>query len=385
MPPTSPATLSILRACQQCIQFFRRGLPRARRGLSSPLDLDSQASLENQLGRFKIWAGNIGVFAAGNASTDYRLRQDQDVKDVMIQMLARLKKNLEQLISLSSLPEELTQEDSGSDSVDSSASSSPSLVLSLGSESEPGTVSTLEAQEKRQPSHDRLKAIDEIITRLYGLSAIIRKPMSFDEVTKVKNFIAKNQDPQDIEEFESHIRWQTQFRHPEASVKLIDRLVSTVVFRRHKLLYRERHHEKLNQGVDQAFGLEIEVPDISSAPKLSQNYLIKKSYGKSRFLKSPATVKSSSQTNPYSATEASMVNRFGFSPYSKSVALSGMTKSTVARREHLDVPPPPRVDAEAEETVCPYCFEVVDKEKMKHALWTLVHSPICQPRSSNPT
>lgn len=383
MPSTSPSTTSVFRATNQCIQFFRRGLPRSRRGISSPLDPESQASLENQMGRFKIWAGNIGVFAAGNASTDYRLRQDRDVRDVMIQMLARLKKNLEQLISLSSLQEECSQ-DSGSDSLDSPTSSSPSLILSLDSDSESSAVGTSEAQEKRDPSHDRLNAIDDIITSLYRLSATIRKPMSVDEVAKVQNFIAKNRESHDIKEFESHIQWQTRFRHPEASVTLIDRLVSTIVFRRHKLLYRERHHEKLSQGVDQAFALEIGAPDRPHPPHMNQNDLVKKMYGKSRFLMSPATVRSSSQTVPYSATEASVVNRLGFSPNPKSIALSGMTKSAVARREQLDVPPPPRIATEADETVCPYCFEVVDKEKLTHALWTLVLFPIYQQRISNP-
>lgn len=369
MISSSPSNVSVLKAAQQCIQFFRRGLPRTRRGLSSPLNLDSQASLENQLGRFKIWAGSIGVFAAGNASTDYRLRQDQDVKDIMIQMLARLKKNLEQLINLSSVAEENSEEDGDSDSLHSSASSSPSLVLTLDSDSEASTEDSSEVQEKRGPSYDRLSAIEDIITRLYGLSAIIRKPTSFDEVAKVKNFVAKNRDPQDIEEFESHIRWQTQFRHPKASATLIDRLASTVVFRRQKLLYRERHHGKLNQGVDQAFGLDVEIPDRSYPAKSKQDDM-NTTRAKPRFLSSRATVKSSSHTLPYSATEASLVNRIGLSPYATSVALSGMTRSAVARREQLDVPPPPRLIAEAEETVCPYCFEVVDKEKMKQAVWT---------------
>lgn len=377
MPSTSPSSTSILRATQQCIQFFRRGLPRSSRGMLSPLDPGSQAILENQMGRFKIWAGNIGVFAAGTACTDYRLRQDQDIRGVMIQMLARLKKHLEQLISLSSLQEEGSQEDSGSESTDSPISSSPSLVISLGSDSNSNSNSstgdTSEAQEKRNPSHDRLNAIDDIITSLYRLSAIIRKPISIDEVTKVENFIAKNQESTDTKEFVSRMQWYTQFRHPAASATLIDRLVSSIVFRRHKLLYRERHHEKLSQGVEQAFALGIEESDrpYPSNTKQNENDSGRKPHGKSRFLIAP-TIKSSSQTIPYSATEASLVNRLGFSSNPRSIALSGMTRSAVSRREQLDVPPPPRRASKDEETVCPYCFEVIDGEKMKHALWTLV-------------
>lgn len=354
---SSPSLLargSVLGISKQCAVLFGRGLS------SHSLDIQSSINLENQLSRFKIWAGNIGVFAAANASIDFRLRNDPDIKEIMIQMLARLRKSIEQLIN-PSLAETEAPEDSGSHHSSPSSSSSASLVLSLDATSEPGSI-----------DQNPIRVIDSVITRLYRLSAVIRKPISFSENSKVSRFIDKVQDKQDMEEYEIHIRWQIEFRHPNASPWLIDRLANAVVFRRKKILYQERHQQKLGQGIDNAFAKEVLLPGGSDVIKPTGFNTLQIRRHNSPYLKVAATVKSSSPTIPFSATEASSVNRQGMHSYAKSVAFSGMTRSAIARREQLDVPPPPQPEGETTEVICPYCFEVVDKGKMARALWTSV-------------
>ncbi|KAL9116855.1 MAG: hypothetical protein Q9187_006613 [Circinaria calcarea] len=350
---------SVLSIARQCAALFGRALSSQSLGKQTRIDL------ENQLGRFKIWAGNIGVFAARSASLDYRLRNDQDIKEIMVQMLTRLWRTIEQLIN-PPLAEIQTSEDSECNQSDSSGSSS-SLVVSLDADSEapPGQL------EDHSPDR-QIQTVDSIITRLYRLSAIIRKPTSFSENAKVTKFIDKAHDGGDMEEYVSHIRWQIQFRFPDTSPVLAERLVNAVVFRRKKLMYRERHQYKLNQGVDDAFGLDVLVLNSLDGPITRGRDAIKVPRHSSPFLKVAATVKSSSQTVPFSATQASSVNRQGLASYAKSSALSGITKSAVARRDQLDVPPPPRPESETEEAVCPYCFEIVDKGKMVRAQWTSV-------------
>lgn len=51
--------------------------------------LDS-AEVEDQYGRFKIFARNVGVFAAGHASLDYRLRQNEEAQAVARRLLLSL-------------------------------------------------------------------------------------------------------------------------------------------------------------------------------------------------------------------------------------------------------------------------------------------------------
>jgi hypothetical protein len=43
--------------------------------------------LEEQLARFKLWASNIGVFAARRWSLDYRLRDSPDIIELVVELL----------------------------------------------------------------------------------------------------------------------------------------------------------------------------------------------------------------------------------------------------------------------------------------------------------
>ncbi|KAL8732799.1 MAG: hypothetical protein Q9181_003826 [Wetmoreana brouardii] len=277
------------------------------------VDARTKTDFENQLGRFKIWAGSIGVFAAGKASTDFRLRNDESFK---------------QAIDGFSTPVivEETKDDQTSESADSSEGSEGSLVLSIGGESSATTV------ESEIPSHHvpLLQDIDSIISKLYRFSAIIRKPTSLQENIKVVKYIDKVGDRLDVTEFDSHVRWQISFRLPDASNEIIDRLANAVVFRRQKLSYRERHQKKLSQGLESAFQAEVLLPK-------SQRHR--------------------SATNAQPDVRASLAGG------------SNITKSAVARRDHLDVPPPQKSE-DTREAICPYCFEIVDKAGMARPFWT---------------
>ncbi|KAI9788770.1 MAG: hypothetical protein M1816_006551 [Peltula sp. TS41687] len=351
--------MSIFQVARQCAIRLGRGRP------TGPSDAQVRISLENQLGRLKIWAGNLGVFAPGTASADYRLRNDEEIREIMVQMLTRLKKYIDQAMD-PQMPE-LEEDDGSQDAASSSgsSSSSPSLRLDDDDSSPDGsaTVDLLEA-----PSRNPLGEIDDIITRLYRLSAIIRRPNSSNESVRVAKYIEKGTHGQDLEDFESHVRWQVGFRNPETPQRLLDRLVSAVVARKKRLLYRERHQEKLNQGVDDYFASDLPVPTTS---QLINGAVKGVSHLKTTSLRKAAILRRSSQTGPYSVTDASTVNPLRLASYPKSVALSGVTRSAVARREQLDIPPPPRLEtSETTEIVCPYCFKVVDKEETKHPRWT---------------
>ena len=51
---------------------------------------DNLSDVEDQFGRFRIFASNVGVFAAGHASLDYRLRSSEDVQEVALRLLRSL-------------------------------------------------------------------------------------------------------------------------------------------------------------------------------------------------------------------------------------------------------------------------------------------------------
>lgn len=45
---------------------------------------------DEQLARYEIWASNIGVFADGHAALDYRVRDSEDARQLMIKFLGTL-------------------------------------------------------------------------------------------------------------------------------------------------------------------------------------------------------------------------------------------------------------------------------------------------------
>ncbi|KAF7874884.1 hypothetical protein EAF04_002058 [Stromatinia cepivora] len=335
------------------------------RGRAKQLEPHLRSELENELGRFKIWAGNLGVFAPGRASVDYRLRDDADVKEVLIQMLDRLRQSTKQAMDP---PVILEEEEENEQDESSSESSEDSMAISLDKDSDVGS----ETDDIPIPQSDvvgtALNTIKDTINRLYRLSTIIKKPSSSNENMKVANFIAKKEEPEELKEFQTSVRWQIKFRLPDASQALVDKLVEAAVFRREKLEYRERHKEKLRQGVEQSFAIELAVPLL---PKDTALRPIRYQRKAAPVLRQQAgSARGSLNTMQYSATEASSVNRLKFASYPKSVALSGITKSAVARREQLDIPAPPyKSEGESREAVCPYCFRIVDKEDMVQARW----------------
>ncbi|KAK6610941.1 hypothetical protein H4I96_02539 [Botrytis cinerea] len=317
------------------------------RGRAKQLEPHLRSELENELGRFKIWAGNLGVFAPGRASVDYRLRDDADVKEVLIQMLDRLRQSTKQAMDPPVILEEEEEEESEKD--DSSDSSEDSMAISLDSESDAESeTDDLPSLHSAEVVATALNTIKDTITRLYRLSTIIKKPSSANENVKVANFIAKDEDSTELTEFQTSVRWQIEFRLPDASPTLLDRLVEAAVFRRRKLEYRERHKEKLKQGVERSFAsdfvLSLEPKDLAIRPAGAQHR------GTPILRRKSSSARGSISTMQYSATEAS--------------------SSAVARREQLDVPAPPsKSEGEVKETVCPYCFRIVDKEDMIHARW----------------
>jgi hypothetical protein len=358
MAPHGP-TESILEVARNVVTVFVRGR-------TSSIHPQLRSDLENQLDRFKIWAGNLGIFAPGNASADYRLRDDQDVKEVIVQMLDRLRQSIKQAID----PPILEEDEEGQGNGEDSEGSESSMAISLDRDSDID-VNT-ETENRSDPgdiSRQALADVDDILTRLYRLAAIIRKPSSSNENAKVAKFTAKEDETPENEEYKASVSWQIHFRYRDASPAILERLIATVIFRRKKLQYRERHKEKLSQGIERSEPVNMLVPTHFQRATLPTTARRRTS---SPFLANKATsAKSSSQTLQFSATDASSVDRLKFASYPKSVPFSGLTKSAVARREQLDVPRPPTPGGEnAKEAICPYCFHVVDKEEMRHARWT---------------
>jgi hypothetical protein len=361
MSSASTVPTTIVEAARLCAQSF------VQIQSTHSLDLQSECELENQLGRFKIWAGNLGVFAADTASADFRVKDDQDVKDVLINMLTRLREQIQQLGRPSVLPtlqEEQVQDDDTLESPGPLTASSSFLNLSSDSDSAAHTESPPSDPQRRRGG---LTEVTDIINRLYRLSAVIRKPISLSEDTRVAKYIEKTKDSLDLEDFRSYVKWQIRLWHQETTVQLIDRLSDTVMLRRKKLLYRERHQQKLNEGMNDWFMLR----NPESAYHESQSSFEADRIESQDVGSVQKPVASVQKGVLFSATKASSIDPEAVRTYTKSVALSDVTKSAVARREKLDVPAPPKPQSR-QEAKCPYCSKFLKKEELKQAQWTYV-------------
>ncbi|MCJ1471355.1 hypothetical protein MMC07_010003, partial [Pseudocyphellaria aurata] len=354
----SSASATIVESARLCAQSFVQIQSTPSR------DRWSQREFEDQLDRFKIWTGSLGVFAADTASLDFRLKDDQDIKDVLIHMITSLREQVEQLARPSPLPTVLEEENEIEPKSSGSSVSSTASSWKLSSDSDSAkNIGNVPPDLHRRSSG--LSQITDIVNRLYRLSTVIRKPISQSEHARVAQYIEKTKHDIDFEGFESYVKWKIQKWCPDTTAELINRLSGAVVYKRKKLLYRKRHQEKLNEGTKDSFiardpksiypdSNKLQVPDTGSLQKVPEREREQRSQAFST-----TNVSSIDKQAVHAAVHA----------YERSAAQSGITKSAVARLQQLVVPPPPKLKA-GREAKCPYCFKFLKEDQLKGAHWT---------------
>ncbi|KAF4968448.1 hypothetical protein FSARC_4142 [Fusarium sarcochroum] len=377
--------MPVRKAASECALLLAQA--QSNRSLSP----DTRLGLEDITFMFKVWAGNIGVFAPGNASIEYRLREDKDVMEALLSMLVSLRGHIEQIIN-PPLREEDEDEDEDENneekestggkeegdllepamSMSTSASSSSSLTLdSDGTEEEHSSMS------RHAPSTmNSLQKANGVINHLYRLTSVIRKPVSSTENMRVRDFIAKqisNGETEELYDVEDHARCHMQARFPKAPNVLVERLTAAVVFRRMKLRYRQRHEFKLQQGVESSFHVAPTINEISDDLPPTSALLRAQRRGDNvqSMTKSVKGLKRDSHSITWSATNASSIHKSRFANYAQSTALSGITHGAMARLQKLDVPLPPGNSEEGiGKTKCTYCMRFITKEEMEEPRWT---------------
>src|SRR5438034_10330251 len=91
---SSSAMMSIAIASSTCLQCFTRlifslGRCRLEHQESMPLK-----AVENESGRFKVWAGNLGALQKGRSSLDFRLRESSIMQTTVLKFLDQLQDTL---------------------------------------------------------------------------------------------------------------------------------------------------------------------------------------------------------------------------------------------------------------------------------------------------
>ncbi|KAH9214083.1 hypothetical protein DL95DRAFT_504376 [Leptodontidium sp. 2 PMI_412] len=153
--------------------------------------------MEDQMVRFNIWASNLGALARGHASADSRLRDGDEVRSLILQLLKAICRNL------TFTPEGGSKDmhDGGSASSDEDHSptlSTASFTFSSESSSDDRYVSSLPA-----PIIEARREVEEAISRLNRLSTSIRKSGVHYRDLKAISFVDMDQDGNNLTEYYS--------------------------------------------------------------------------------------------------------------------------------------------------------------------------------------
>ena len=170
----------------------------------------------DELGRLRMWAGNIGAHQSGQSSLDFRLRDSSHIRDKIITLLEDLPQRLQDV-------KEVILEGEDED------------LVSLG-----------ESDSEQEPSQTQIHQLREnvgtIINCLFEMSMLVRTPARND------HRIGSNK--ADVAHYESYDCNHVRSKYPAADERLVSRLGRAITRRRMYLKYRERHAMKLRQGLD---------------------------------------------------------------------------------------------------------------------------------------
>ena len=171
---------------------------------------------QDELGRLRIWAANIGAHQTGQSSLDFRLRDSSHIRQQIIKLLDEL---LQRLQDVRHVIAEGEDED----------------VESLGGSSSGDEEPQTEIQQL-------LRSIATIINCLFQMSMLVRKPAPHDLLIGSKKA--------DVAAFEPFDYNHVIDKFPKADNRVLSRLGQANTRRRKYLKYRERHAMKLKQGIN---------------------------------------------------------------------------------------------------------------------------------------
>ncbi|KAM0549948.1 hypothetical protein ACHAPJ_009195 [Fusarium lateritium] len=270
--------------------------------------------------RFLTWASFLGVFAKESVCLDRRLQYDPEIKELVLSMIWVLDRNLQRGIALHE-----TLETTGSEKVEQDAA---------------------------------MYGIHGAVSRLQRLAMTIREAPKNDEVEEVKrvrNFVSKR----NPDGFSEVMTAMVQFLFPDIEKTFQSQLIDSITYRRHRLLWRRRHsqklrHERQDKDADQA---EVETRNIPS--RHSQAKI--RSEGKKAGFRHPGPETVFSSTLPSQQLPKRSINK------NLSRVQKDHQNQQEARSARSSNPPPraiypdrPQVSVDVPKVICKYCLEEVD-------------------------
>lgn len=215
---------------QHCLRGFR-AIEADSQSSEAP-NLPAAFTIENELGRFKLWCGNIGAHQRGKSSLDHKLREASHIRIRVIELLQRLRNTLSDISSIVSGDRTPWDAQSSSDSDD--------------------TELYDEGSEEETEIQQLAVSLADLVTNLMQLSSSIRNPAAHDQFILSK-------DTTTASHFERFDIEHVTNKYPQIEQWLAERLGSAITRRWQYVHYREGHQKRLAQGLDVADASAIEV------------------------------------------------------------------------------------------------------------------------------
>ena len=263
----------------------------------------SSVSWGDELGRLRVWAANIGAHQTGQSSLDFRLRDASHISNQISILLRDLNRSLDDIL------EELLEDETEA------------------SEDEEAEASWLDdnSTTELQQLHEE---VINIIDCLYQLSMLIRKPAQHDLLVGSR--------VDDKAEFAFYDKEHVRNLHPRTEEQISQRLGRAITRRRKYLNYRERHHRKLKEGIEEVQGIQR----TTTGSVMSE------------------TIATDFKSHNIDFEETSSHSGISQTSYAPSLIDGG----------RVTIPPPPRESVGGKPFECPYCFFVINIKNTRS--WT---------------
>ncbi|MCJ1459928.1 hypothetical protein MMC28_010307 [Mycoblastus sanguinarius] len=211
--PTLQGDTSISASFKVCLSLFDNLVSRLKEWSILFVPGLAPSLWEDELGRLKIWAGNIGAHLHGQASLDFRLRDASHIRQNVTELLEDLCQTIRDVDNVLKDPEA-----PGHDVAPESL------------------ISNEEPENELEQLH---REVVTILGCLFQMSILVRNPAHHSLLTETQ--------PTDISAFEPFDRNHVREKYPKAQEALVQRLGIALTRRRKHLKYRERHHTKLSR------------------------------------------------------------------------------------------------------------------------------------------
>ncbi|KAF8243832.1 hypothetical protein K440DRAFT_663876 [Wilcoxina mikolae CBS 423.85] len=322
--------VSLYRICTRSFNTLFESLEASLSGTVSP------HTIQEEQGRFRIWAENAGAHhdRSSPMSLDHRLREASEVKRTVINLLNALHDALNDAHTI--ISGNIPQADQSSDST------SDCEWYSTESESEEERKSTFSGETGKGRStelEDCLADITHSITCLYKFSIAIQNPAPRDRLERCSKI--------DVSYFERFDIEHVGQKFPNATDYLRERFGNANTKRRQLLKYHEKHHTTIVGTASQPEASEAEAVETTDTKDADQTAAAHLGVAAPTLQTTVSTVR---EHNIPGITDTRSEGNFSQTSYASSANNPGTI--------HVPLPPNSELAFNGEPFLCPYCFSI---------------------------